>query len=92
MHCPGYTPVGLSPDDLQGEHNRPPDSENGEHGGELPFVPVGPASGQAPWLPMQPQQPPMQPPQQQHHHRTYTMVTHLYHQVHPQISLGVLVN
>jgi hypothetical protein len=24
----GYTPVGLPPDDLQGEHNRPPDNEN----------------------------------------------------------------
>jgi hypothetical protein len=35
MHCLGYTPVGLPPDDLQGEHNRPLDSENGEHGGEF---------------------------------------------------------
>jgi hypothetical protein len=32
MHRPGYTPVGLPPDDLQGEHNGPPDSENGERG------------------------------------------------------------
>jgi hypothetical protein len=32
MCHPGYTPVGLPPDDLQGEHNGPPDSENGKHG------------------------------------------------------------
>jgi hypothetical protein len=64
MHRPGYTPVGLPPDDLQGEHNGPLD-ENGEHGGGLPPIPVGPAGGQAPWQHMQPQQPPMQLPQQQ---------------------------
>jgi hypothetical protein len=61
MHRLGYTPVGLPPDDLQGEHNRPPDDENGEYGGGLPPIPVGPAGGQAPWQPMQPQQPPMFP-------------------------------
>jgi hypothetical protein len=61
----GYTPVGLSPDDLQGEHNRPLDNENGEHGGGLPPIPVGPAGGQVPWQHMQPQQPPLQLPQQQ---------------------------
>jgi hypothetical protein len=55
----GYTPVGLPPDDLQGEHNRPPDDENGDYGGGLPPISVGPAGGQAPWQPMQPQQPPM---------------------------------
>jgi hypothetical protein len=57
MRCLGYTPVGLPPDDLQGEHNGPPDDENGEYGGGLPPLPVGPASGQVPW------QPPVQPPQ-----------------------------
>jgi hypothetical protein len=65
MHRPGYTPVGLPPDDLQGKHNKPPNSENGEHGGGLPPIPVGPAGGQVPWQHMQPQQPPLQPPQQQ---------------------------
>jgi hypothetical protein len=43
MHYLGYTPVGLPPDDLQGEHNGPPDDENGEYGGGLPPIPVGPA-------------------------------------------------
>jgi hypothetical protein len=62
MRWLGYTPVGLPPDDLQGEHNRPPDDENGEYGGVLPPIPMGPAGGQAPWQPMQPQQPPMFPP------------------------------
>jgi Reverse transcriptase (RNA-dependent DNA polymerase) len=61
----GYTPVGLPPDDLQGEHNGPLDDENGEYGNGLPPIPVGPAGGQAPWQHMQPQQPPLQPPQQQ---------------------------
>jgi hypothetical protein len=65
MRCLSYTPVGLPPDDLQGEHNGPPDSENGDYGGELPLIPVGPAGGQVPWQHMQPQQPPMQLPQQQ---------------------------
>jgi hypothetical protein len=55
----GYTPVGLPPDALQGEHNGPLDDENGEYGGGLPPIPVGPADSQAPWQPMQPQQPPM---------------------------------
>jgi hypothetical protein len=54
--------VGLSSDDLQGEHNGPPDDENGEYGGGLPPIPVGPAGGQAPWQPMQEQQPPIFPP------------------------------
>jgi hypothetical protein len=61
MRCLGYIPVGLPPDDLQGEHNGPPDDENGEHGGRLPPIPVGPAGGQAPWQYKQ-QQPPIQPP------------------------------
>jgi hypothetical protein len=52
-----YTPVGLPSDDLQGEHNGPPDDENGEYGGGLPSIPVGPAGGEGPW------QPPVQPPQ-----------------------------
>jgi hypothetical protein len=65
MRCPGYTPVGLTPDDLQGEHNGPPDDENGKHGGGLPLIPVRPAGGQVPWQHMQPQQPPFQPHQQQ---------------------------
>jgi hypothetical protein len=67
MHFPGYTPVGLPSDDLQGEHNGPLDSENGEHGGRLPPISVGPAGGQGPWQHMQLQQPPMQLPQQQQH-------------------------
>jgi hypothetical protein len=33
MRCLGYTPVGLPPDDLQDEHNGPPNDENGEYGG-----------------------------------------------------------
>jgi hypothetical protein len=33
MHHPSYTPVGLPPDDLQGEHNGPPDNENEDYGG-----------------------------------------------------------
>jgi hypothetical protein len=57
MHRLGYTPVGLPPDDLQGEHNGPSDDENGEYGGGLPPILVGPAGGQVPW------QPPAQPPQ-----------------------------
>jgi hypothetical protein len=67
MHRVGYTPVGLPPDDLQGEHNGPLDDENGKHGGELPPIPVGPAGSQVPWQHMQPQQPPLQLPQQQQH-------------------------
>jgi hypothetical protein len=67
MRHPGYTPVGLPPNDLQGEHNGPLDNENGEHEGGLPPISVGPAGSQAPWQHMQPQQPPLQPPQQQQH-------------------------
>jgi hypothetical protein len=59
MHCLEYTPVGLPPDDLQGEHNGPPDNKNGEYRGGLPPIPVGPAGSQVPWQPMQLQQPPM---------------------------------
>jgi hypothetical protein len=65
MCRPGYTPVGLAPDDLQGEHNKPPDDKNGDYGSGLPPIPVRPAGSQAPWQHMQPQQPPLQPPQQQ---------------------------
>ena len=43
MHHPGYVPVGLPPDGLQGEYNRPLDDENGENGGGLPPIPMGPA-------------------------------------------------
>jgi hypothetical protein len=58
--------VGLPPDDLQDEHNGPPDSKNGDNGGGLPPIPVEPAGSQVPWQPpVQPQQPPLQPPQQQ---------------------------
>jgi hypothetical protein len=39
MCRPGYTPVGLTPDDLQGEHNGPPDDENEGYGGGLPPIP-----------------------------------------------------
>jgi hypothetical protein len=55
MHLLGYTPVSLPPDDLQSEHNRPLDDENGEYEGKLPSIPVGPAGGQGPWQHMQPQ-------------------------------------
>ena len=48
--------MGLTPGDLQGEHNMPPDDENGENGGGLPPIPLGPAGGQVPWQHMQPQQ------------------------------------
>jgi hypothetical protein len=66
MRCLGYTPVGLPLDDLQGEHNGPPDDKNGEHGDGLPPIPVGPAGSQAVRQPpVQPQQPPLQLPQQQ---------------------------
>jgi hypothetical protein len=49
--------VGLPPDDLQGEHNGPPDNENG--GGDLPLLP------HIPYQPLAPQGPPaarQQPP------------------------------
>ena len=39
MCQPGYTPVGLTPDDHQGEHNIPPDDENEDHEGDFPQVP-----------------------------------------------------
>jgi hypothetical protein len=45
MHCVGYTPVGLLSDDLQGEHNRPLDDENGDYGGGFPPISMGPAGG-----------------------------------------------
>ena len=38
----GYTPVGLTPDDHQGEHNIPPDDENEDHGGDFPQIPYQP--------------------------------------------------
>jgi hypothetical protein len=60
MRCLGYTPVGLPPDDLQGEHNRPPDNENEDYGsGDLPPLPP------IPYQPLTPQGPPaaeQQPP------------------------------
>jgi hypothetical protein len=56
----GYTPAGLPPDDLQGEHNGPPDNENEDHEGGLPPLPFGPA-GQVTWQHMQPPQPPQMP-------------------------------
>ena len=43
MRRPGYTPVGLTPGDLQGEHNGPPDD-----GGGLPPIPYHPAAPQGP--------------------------------------------
>jgi hypothetical protein len=58
----GYTPVGLPPDDLQGEHNGPPNNENEDYEGGLPPLPYG-LAGQVPWQHMQPPQPP-QPPVQ----------------------------
>ena len=39
MHHPGYAPVGLPSDGLQGENNRPPDNENEENRGGLPDIP-----------------------------------------------------
>ena len=33
MHRLGFTPVGITPNDLQGEHNIPPDDENEDYGG-----------------------------------------------------------
>ena len=52
MHHLGYAPVGLPPDGLQGEHNRPLDDENGGNGDGLPPILVGPA-GPVPWQHMQ---------------------------------------
>jgi hypothetical protein len=85
MRHPGYTPVGLPPDDLQGKHNRPPDSENGEHGGGFPPIPVRPAGGQVQWQHMQPQQPPLQLPQQQQR-----LLIHLYHLHNLPVILAVV--
>jgi hypothetical protein len=62
MHHLGYTPVGLPPDDLQGEHNRPLDDENNDYGGgdvkdfpsilppprHLPLTPTGRAPSVSP--------------------------------------------
>jgi hypothetical protein len=60
MRRPGYTPVGLPPDDLQGEHNGPPDNENEDYGGgglpPLPPIPYHPVAPQGP--PAARQQPP----------------------------------
>ena len=58
MRHSGYTPVGLTPDDHQGEHNNPPDNENGENGGGLPPIPGPQVRWQQQWqqqwqLPMQ---------------------------------------
>jgi hypothetical protein len=64
-HLQSLESIILLSEPNKGEHNRPSDSENGEHGGRLPPIPVGAAGGQVPWQHMQPQQPPMQPPQQQ---------------------------
>jgi hypothetical protein len=48
----GYTPVGLPPDDLQSEHNGPPDNENEDYGGgdlpPLPPIPYQPMASQGP--------------------------------------------
>jgi hypothetical protein len=52
MHRLGYTPVGLPPDDLQGEHNGPLDNENEDYGGgDLP--PLPPIPYQPLWTPLQ---------------------------------------
>jgi hypothetical protein len=52
MHHLGYTPVGLPSDDLQGEHNGPPDNENEDYGGgglpPLPSIPYHPLAPQCP--------------------------------------------
>jgi hypothetical protein len=52
MRCLGYTPVGLPPDDLQGEHNGPLDNENEDYGGgslpPLPPIPYHPVAQQGP--------------------------------------------
>ena len=51
--------MGLTPGDLQGEHNGPPDDENEDYGGGLPPIPYHPA---APQGPPAFQQPPPLPP------------------------------
>jgi hypothetical protein len=59
MHRLGYTPVGLPPDDLQNEHNGPPDDENGDYGGGLPPIPYNyPRAYQGPPAYQQPPPPP----------------------------------
>ena len=59
MHCPGYTPVGLPSDDLQGEHNGPMDDENEDYGGGLPPIPYQPVAPQLPaWYLPRPPRPP----------------------------------
>ena len=55
----GYTPVGLTPDDLQGEHNGPPDNENEDYGGGLPPIPYHPMAPQGPPAYQQPPPPPL---------------------------------
>ena len=59
MHQPGFTPVGITLIDLQGEHNIPPDNENEDHGGGLPSILYQPLAV-APQPPVQyyPPQPP----------------------------------
>jgi hypothetical protein len=59
MHRPGYTPVDLTPDDLQGEHNRPLDDKNEDYGGGLPPIPYYPRAPQGP--PAYQQSPPPPP-------------------------------
>jgi hypothetical protein len=60
MCHPDYTPVGLPPDDLQGEHNGLLDNENEDYGGgglpPLPPIPYHPMALQGP--PAARQQPP----------------------------------
>jgi hypothetical protein len=64
LKCPtmcrlGYTPVGLPPDDLQDEHNGPPDNENEDYGGGLPPIPYNyPRAPQGPPAYQQPLPPP----------------------------------
>ena len=59
MRRPGYTPVGLTPGDLQGEHNGPPDNENEDYGSGLPPIPYHPVASQGPPAFQQP--PPLPP-------------------------------
>jgi hypothetical protein len=60
MRCLGYTPVGLPPDDLQGEHNGPPDDENENYGGGLPPIPYYyPRAPKGPPAYQQPPPPPL---------------------------------
>jgi hypothetical protein len=60
MRCLGYTPVGLTPDDLQDEHNGPLDDENEDYGGGLPPIPYCyPRAPQGPPAYQQPPPPPL---------------------------------